>query len=218
MTINPMPPDVARELAPTGRIRLAANMANASIIRQDVAGHFAGPVADLAGDLHRRTEVTVEIVPFVSGGAILAAEGAWDVAVLALDPSRRQLHYLHEIARVAATFIGRTAGLCAAADRPGVRIATARGAAYEAALLRSVRHAQIVSFDTPADARCAMMDGQCDFAAGIRATLAQSIAGDPEIQLMQDDFMVVSQALALPAAHRAATEFLAGLWSREDPP
>lgn len=100
---------------------------------------------------------------------------------------------------------------CSGADRHGVRIATARGAAYETHLLAELAHAEIISFDTPAAARDAMLTGACDFVAGIRSTLQSSLAGHAGIHLMRDDFLTVSQALAVPAEHEEAALFLANL-------
>lgn len=197
-----LPIAVLDQIAPGGRIRLAANMANASIIREEAPGKFFGPVAALADRLASLLAVEVAIIPFASGGAILAAPEEWDAAVLAVDPSRQQICYVCEVAQVAATLAGprkEFISTCGDADRHGVRIATARGAAYESHLLRSLKAAEIVPFDTPAEARDAMLRGDCQFVAGIRTTLEKAISQHSGIRLMDDDFLVVSQALALQA-------------------
>lgn len=205
-----IPPLVLGQIAPCGHVRLAANMANASIVCEVAPGRFTGPVADLAARLAAALGLEVRILPFVSGGAILAEAGAWDIAVLAVDAARIQVRYVHEVAQVSATLAGRGDDMsCREADRHGVRIATARGAAYETHLLAKLAHAEITSFDTPAAARDAMLTGVCDFVAGIRSTLQSSLAGQPGIHLMQDDFLAVSQALAVPSEHEEAAMFLA---------
>ena len=206
-----IPPLVLQQIAPLGHVRLAANMANASIVRETAPGQYAGSVADLAARLAGLLGLQVRIVPFASGGAILADPKAWDMAVLAVDPARTQLRYIHEVTRVSATLAGRSDGLpgtCAEADRTGIRIATARGAAYENHLLGSLAHAAVVSLETPAAAREAMLSGQCDYVAGIRTTLQESFAQHSDFRLMPDDFLSVVQALAVPAAHEAAAAFL----------
>lgn len=206
-----IPPLVLGQIAPGGHVRLAANMANASIVCEVAPSRFTGPVADLAARLAAALGLEVRILPFASGGAILAGAGTWDVAVLAVDPARSQIRYVHEVARVSATLAGREddmATCCSGADRPGVRIATARGAAYESHLLGNLAHAEVVPFETPAAARDAMLTGICDFAAGIRATLEDSLAHHPGIRLMRDDFLTVSQALAVPTEHGETAVFL----------
>ncbi|CAM3201021.1 polar amino acid transport system substrate-binding protein [Paracoccus aminovorans] len=186
-------------------------MANASIVCETAPGRFTGPVADLAARLAAALRLEARILPFASGGAILAEAGAWDIAVLAVDAARTQVRYVHEVAQVSATLAGRRGMSCREADRHSVRIATARGAAYETHLLGKLAQAEVISFDTPAAARDAMLAGVCDFAAGIRATLQSSLAGRADIHLMQDDFLTVSQALAVPAEHEEAALFLAKL-------
>lgn len=200
---------VLAQIAPGGHVRLAANMANASIVSEVAPGRFTGPVADLAARLAAALGVEVRILPFASGGAILAEAGAWDIAVLAVDATRTQVRYVHEVARASATLAGRRNDMsCREADRQGVRIATARGAAYETHLLGKLADAAVISFDTPAAARDAMLAGVCDFVAGIRATLQSSLAGHPGIHLMRDDFLTISQALAVPSEREEAATFL----------
>lgn len=204
-----IPPLVLGQIAPGGHVRLAANMANASIVCEVAPGRFTGPVADLAAQLAAALGLEVRILPFASGGAILAETGAWDIAVLAVDAARVQVRYTYEVARVSATLAGRGRDVsCDGIDRHGVRIATARGAAYETHLLRRLSRAEVISFDTPAAARDAMLAGVCDFVAGIRSTLHSSLAGHAGIHLMRDDFLTVSQALAVPSEHEEAAMFL----------
>lgn len=207
-----LPIAVLDQIAPGGRMRLAANMANAAIVREHQPGQFSGPVAELANRLASLLNIEVVIRPFASGGAILASPHEWDAAVLAVDPTREQICYVHEVARVSATIAGRLtdpASSCAEADRPGARIATARGAAYENYLLRNLRYAQAVSFDTPGAAREALLRGECDFVAGIRTSLEDNLT--TSVRLMSDDFQCVTQSLALPVKHKEAAILLSQL-------
>lgn len=200
---------VLNQIAPRGHIRFAVNMANASIIREIASGKFTGPAAELAARLASLLGLEVRIIPFASGGAVLAQESAWDLAVLAVDSSRTQVRYIHEIMHVSATFAGsiKTTNY-EDVDKAGTRIATARGAAYETQLLALLVHAQIVSFNTPAEAREAMLEGNCHFVAGIRSTLEQSLASHNGIYFTIDNFMSISQALAISTHHEDAAKFL----------
>lgn len=223
MTHAPIPDAVLWELAPGGKLRLAANLANASVIEQTAPGRFTGPVAKLAQRLRALLGIAVEIRPFASGGEILARPQNWDAAVLAVDPGRTQLRFVYEVARVQATLAGRSddpAMTCADADRDDCRIATTRGAAYEAHLLRTLTRAQVVPFDTPCASRNALISGICDFVAGIRPTLAQHLAGTPGIRLMNDDFLSLAQGLALPVQKSEAIAHLHGILADnfEQPP
>lgn len=207
-----IPAAVLTQLAPVGHIRFAVNMANASIVRENTPGEYMGPAAELAVRLSTLLGLEVRIIPFASGGAILAQEDAWDLAVLAIDSSRTQIRYVHEIMRVSATFAGRVQAMsCSDVDKGGIRIATARGAAYQTYLAGTLKYADIVPFDTPAIARDAMLNGNCDFVAGIRSTLESSLADHIGIHLLEDDFLTISQALAIRAEHEDAAMFLENL-------
>lgn len=207
-----IPDDVLRQIAPGGKIRLAVNLANASVARESVPGQFEGPAVDVANQLEQRLGIVTDIRPFTSGGDILAHPEAWDLAVLAVDPDRVHLRYLVEVVSVCASLAGQKddpAVSCRDADREGCLIATAKGAAYEGHLLRCLSHARVVPHVTPAEARQAMMSGDCDFVAGIRSTLEQHFANQSKFRLLDDNFLILRQALAIPAQHQAAGDFLA---------
>ncbi len=194
--------DTARqELLPTGALRLAVNVANAEMAAETSPGAFRGKAIDLSRRLADDWGIAVEILPFASGGAILADMAAWDAAVLAVEPSRRdRIHFLPPFARVDATLatLGRSdISTCRGADAEGVRIAVVRGAAYTAHLQASTAQAELVPFDSPKAARAALLDGTCDFVAGIRSTLAGLARENAAVRLMEDDVLRIPQALAI---------------------
>src|SRR5690349_16058574 len=84
-------PDVARDLAPAGRLRAAINLGNPVLAQRDGAtDEPRGVSVDLARELARRLSVPVELVVYDAAGKVAAAAGtgAWDVAFLAIDPAR----------------------------------------------------------------------------------------------------------------------------------
>ncbi|WP_427024901.1 hypothetical protein ACP4J4_02890 [Aureimonas ureilytica] len=190
-----------RELLPTGALRLAVNIANAEMAAETSPGRFEGKAIDLSRRLAADWSIPVVILPFASGGAILGDLEAWDAAVLAVEPSRRdRLHFLPPFARVDATLatLGRSdISTCLDADAPGVRIAVVRGAAYTVHLEASTAQAELVPFDSPRDARAALLDGTCDVVAGIRSTLAGLARENAAVRLMEDDVLCIPQALAI---------------------
>ncbi|WP_019995605.1 type 2 periplasmic-binding domain-containing protein [Aureimonas ureilytica] len=207
-----------RELLPTGALRLAVNVANAEMAAERSPGTYEGKAIDLVRRLAADWGIAVEIVPFASGGAILADMGAWDAAVLAVEPSRLdRLHFSPAFATVDATLatVGPSpVATCRGADAKGVRIAVVRGAAYTAHLEASMTEATLVAFDRPKEARAAMLGGACDFVAGIRSTLEGMAGANPSVRLMDDDFLRVPQALAIalrkPHASAALDAWMAG--------
>ena len=198
---TPLSDAARRELMPTGALRLAVNVANAEMAAERSPGAFEGKAVDLSRRLAQDWDIAVEIVPYASGGAILADMAGWDVAVLAVEASRLdRLHFLPAFTTVDATLAtvrDVPISTCLAADTEGLRIAVVRGAAYTACLERDVRRCELVTFDTPAAARAAMLVEDCDFVAGIRSTLRTLAVENPRVRLMDDDFLRVPQALAI---------------------
>jgi polar amino acid transport system substrate-binding protein len=202
-------PAALRDLAPTGTMRAAVNVANAALVIKGADGSLAGRIPDLARRLGRWLGVPVGLVPYPSGGAILADLGAgrWDVAFLAVDPARAdRLIYSRPFAQVEATFAvldGSPLTNAADADRPGLTIAAARDAAYELHLKRTLAFAKIVSHNIPAAALESVLSGRCDLAAGIRDALEKAAVLHPQLRILAGAFLVVPQAIALEINRRA---------------
>ena len=83
--------DVRAAIAPSGTLRIAINFGNPVLAQKDPAtGEARGISADIARELGRRLDLPVRFVTFDAAGKVFAAlqEGAWDVAFLAIDPTR----------------------------------------------------------------------------------------------------------------------------------
>jgi molybdate transport system substrate-binding protein len=89
--LPPVPPEVVKEIAPTGKLRAAINFGNPVLAQKDaVTGEPRGVSAELSRDLARRLGVPIEFVRFESAGNVAdaAKAGLWDIAFLAIDPKR----------------------------------------------------------------------------------------------------------------------------------
>src|SRR3982074_2965924 len=78
-TVTSVPPDVVKELAPTGKLRAALNLGNGVLV-QGPAEDPRGVTVDLARELARRLGVPVQFVTYEAAGKVFAAlkDGAWD--------------------------------------------------------------------------------------------------------------------------------------------
>src|SRR2546430_8517176 len=84
-------PDVAKDVAPGGRLRAAINFGNPVLAQKDPStGEARGVSVDLARELGRRLGLPVDLVAYDAAGKVVEAvkTGAWDVAFLAVDPER----------------------------------------------------------------------------------------------------------------------------------
>src|SRR5215213_7789741 len=76
-----VPPDVLRDLAPTGKLRAAINFGNGVLAQKGKDGGPQGVTADLSRELAKRLGVEVSFVTFEAAGKVFEAAkaGAWDV-------------------------------------------------------------------------------------------------------------------------------------------
>jgi polar amino acid transport system substrate-binding protein len=83
-------PDVLKDLAPTGKLRAAINFGNGVLVQKGPNGEPTGVTPDLAAELAKRLGVPLEFVIYSAAGKVFAgaAEKAWDIAFIAIEPVR----------------------------------------------------------------------------------------------------------------------------------
>src|SRR5580704_6062759 len=107
------PPEVIKELAPTGTLRAAINAGNVVLVQKDASG-VHGVTVDLASELAQRLGTPLALTVYDAAGKVTDA--------------------LKTIADV---------------DRDGIRIAVAKGSAYDLYLTRTLQHATLVRYPSP---------------------------------------------------------------------
>lgn len=203
------------ELAPTGAIRVAINVANPALVSVAADDTLGGRCVDLAAGLAARLGVPIDYVRFASAGQVVAAElagDAWDLAFLAIDPARAQrLHFSPPYLSVEAGYavpawsrIVRVEDV----DRAGVRIASSVGAAYDLHLKRILRSAERQVFADPAASFDAFAAGGYDVVAGLRLALERRFAEGSRTRVLPGHFLAIHQAMVVPIARRAAADLI----------
>ncbi len=204
-------------LAPTGVLRAAINYGNAVLARHDPAtGALSGVSVDIAGELGRRLDVPVTLVPFDAAGKVTAAAlaGVWDVAFLARDPTRAQsIAFTAAYVVIEGTYVVRRDSPLTAAsqvDRDGIRIVVDGGSAYDLFLSRALRHATIIRADSTPQAVARFGSEHLEVMAGVRQGLAELMATDPTLRMLPEPFMTIDQAMGVPAGRPDAEAYLHG--------
>src|SRR5262249_42471218 len=164
--------DVMKELAPTGKLRVAIAVAPAPsalyAIKDDATGQYRGVTVELGSAMARKLGVPVEFLPHLASGEIQdsAASGKWDVTFMPVAEERKKFvdsgnayHLLQSTYLVAPG-----AGLANVddANAPGIRIG---GVANTATFRAAQRTAPKVTFvDLPGvdAAVAAMKAGEID--------------------------------------------------------
>ncbi|HEY6257542.1 MAG TPA: transporter substrate-binding domain-containing protein [Xanthobacteraceae bacterium] len=212
------PPEVVRELAPTGKLRAAINVSNIVLAQRDPAGGEPhGITVDLARELARRLDVPIELVIFASAGRVTdaLASGAWDVAFLANEPARAaMIDFTAPYVLIEGTYmvpIDSPLQTIADVDRAGVRIAVARGSAYDLYLTHTLKAASLVRYATASLAVPQFVADKLEAAAGVRQPLMLFAKSNPNVHVMDGRFQVIAEAMGIPQGRTAGLAYLRAL-------
>jgi len=215
-TMSTIPPDVVKDLAPTGKLRAAINLGNSVLAQKGQNGEIKGVTADLAHELAKRAGVPLELVPFEAAGKVFEAlkTGVWDIAFLAIEPVRAaEIDFTPPYVIIEGTYmVLKDSPLKAIADvdKPGIRIAVGRGSAYDLYLTRTIKNASLVRAETGGGR--AMIDlffrDKLEVAAGVKQPLVEYAKTDPNVRVMDGRFMEIQQAMGTPKGRTAAVAYL----------
>jgi len=200
---NEAPRDVVADLAPSGKLRAAINFGNSVLAQRDPAGGPPrGVSGELARELAKRLGVPIEYVAFDAAGKVFEAAktGGWDIAFLAVDPVRAT-----EIAFTAPYVVIEGIYVVPAAsplrsnedvDREGVRIAVARGSAYDLYLTRAIKRATLVRETNGPEALQMFLRDKLEAAAGVKQPMvAFAKEHAAETRVIPGRFMAIEQAM-----------------------
>ena len=208
--------EVVKDLAPTGKLRAAINFGNGVLAQKGADGTPQGVSADLSRELARRLNVPVEFVSFEAAGKVFeaAAQGAWDVGFVAIEPVRAQaIEFTAPYVIIEGTYmVHKDSPLkeVADVDKPGIRIAVGLGSAYDLYLTRTIKNATIVR--APVGGGRAMIEmfvnDKLEAAAGVKPSLVDYANDHPEMRVMDGHFMEIRQAMGTPKGHMAGAAYL----------
>jgi polar amino acid transport system substrate-binding protein len=217
-TMSTVPPDVVKDLAPTGKLRAAINLGNSVLAQKKENGEIGGVTADLARELAKRAGVELQLVPFEAAGKVFEAlkNNAWDIAFLAIEPVRAaEIDFTPPYVIIEGTYMVRQDSPLKKiedVDRPGIRIAVGRGSAYDLYLTRTLKDAKLERAHTGGGR--AMIDlffnENLDVAAGVKQPLVEYAKTDPKVRVMDGRFMEINQAVGTPKGRTKAAAYLRG--------
>jgi polar amino acid transport system substrate-binding protein len=210
-------PEIIKDLAPSGKMRVAINLGNA-VLAQGTPAEPRGVTVDLARELGRRTGLEVELLTFEAAGKVVEAgkTGAWDVAFFAIEPVRAaEVEFTAPYVLIEGTYMVRKDSPLKAiedVDKPGVRIAVGRASAYDLYLTRTLKHATPVRAATGGGR--AMIElflaDKLEAAAGVKQALVAYAGTNPDLRIMDGRFMMIEQAMSTPKGRLAAVRYLRG--------
>ncbi len=210
----PPSPAARSELAPTGTLRIAVFTGNPVIGTRSETGEVAGTTVTMGRELARQAGVDARIIEYTAVAKLMedAKSGAWDITVVAYDPARRNLiDYAPAHIAVDLTYLiapGSAIRDVPDADKPGVRIAAARGAATALFLERSLKSASLMPAENEPAAFNLIKEGKAQAYAQNRYMLLGLAEKLPGARVLDDSFAVAELAIALPKGRPAALAYV----------
>ena len=208
-------PELVRAIAPTGTLRAAINYGNIVLAQKGPDGEPAGVSADLAREMARRLKVPVAFTTYDTAGKVVDAAGgpdAWDMAFLAIDPQRaKTIAYTPPYVTIEGAYMVPADSPITAneqVDRAGVKVAVGRNTAYDLYLSRHLKDAERVFAPTSAEALEVFRRDRVDVVASVRQPLEAYARANADVRILPGRFMVIEQAVALPAGRPEAQAYL----------
>ena len=208
-------PAVKAELAPTGTLRVAVFTGNPVLGTRDKAtGEVSGTTVTMGRALAAQAGVPARIIEYTAIAKMVedAKTGEWDIAVVAFDPARRsvldfaQPHIVVDLTYLVAP--GSTIRSVAEADKAGVNIAAARGAATTLYLQRTLKEAQVVQAENEPAAFNLVKEGKAQVYAQNRYMLLGLADSLPGARVLEDRFSAAEMSIALPKGRPAALAYV----------
>jgi polar amino acid transport system substrate-binding protein len=213
---------VLRELAPTGKLRVAIAIAPSPsaqfAIKDATTGDYRGVAVMLGTALAKKLGVAAELIVHNGSGEIQnsAADNKWDVAFLPVDEERKKFvdfgnayHLLQSTYLVAP---GAKITAVADANAAGMRIGGVANTATFRTSNKTAPNATHVSFDKTDAAVEALREGQLDALAFSRESLTGLQPKVPGSRILDGGFLNSTTSVAVPKGKPAAlayvTEFI----------
>jgi polar amino acid transport system substrate-binding protein len=207
--------DVVKDLAPTGKLRAAINAGNVVLVQKDAAGgEPRGITVDLARELARRLGVAADLIVYETAGKVTDAvkTGAWDIGFIAIEPARAAvIGFTAPYVIIEGTYmVAQDSALknVTDVDRDGVRIAVARGSAYDLFLTRTLLHATLVHYPSPPLALQGFITDKLDAAAGVKQQLVQFAKTNSNVRVMDGRFQEIKEAMGTPLGRDLGLRYL----------
>lgn len=210
-----VPDDAKAQLAPGGKLRVAMNYGNIVLAQKDPAtGAPRGVSADLARELARRLGVQPEFIEYDTAGKVAgdAASGKWDVAFLAIDPTRAEvITFTPPYVLIEGSYLVRNESPLTRIDefdKEGLRIAVGLRTAYDLFLTRTLKKSTLVRSATSQSAIDQFVSDKLEAAAGVRQPLVRYASQNPGYRVIPGTFTNIRQAMGTPKGRDAGAKYL----------
>jgi polar amino acid transport system substrate-binding protein len=196
------------EIVHAGKLRVGIGLANlVSGVKDSTTGELQGVSVDIARALAARMKVEFQPIEYSRPGLVLggAANKAWDVSFLVIDPERAaDADFSSPYMESDFTLLvpeGSAIRNFADADKPGIRIGVPRGDAVDLRLTRIAKQAELVRVDNQAAGADLLRTGRIAAYGAPRPALLGMSARMSGSHVLEDSFATISFAAFVPKGH-----------------
>ena len=204
-------PELVKAIAPMGKLRASINLGNPILANRNPAtGEIFGVSVDLARALAQELGLGIElmVVDAALKSVNTVKNGEADIGFFAIDPLRGEgIRFSAPYVLIEGAYLVRQDSLLtdnAQVDRAGTRIMVGLGSAYDLFLSRTLKHAHLQRAPTSPTAVDRFLAEGADVAAGVKQQLQTDAARLGGLRLLPGRFMVIEQAMGLPAGRGEA--------------
>jgi polar amino acid transport system substrate-binding protein len=202
-------PEIVKDLAPTGTLRVALNLGNSVLVQKDASGKTKGITVDLANELGKRLGVPVQFAEFEGAGKAFEGikTGTLDIMFLAIEPVRaNEITFTAPYVIIEGVYLVPNESKLQTVedvDQPGIRVAVNKGSAYDLFLSRSLKNATLVRGDGGPKI---FKEQGLEACGGVKQNQQAYMKKDPSVRLIPGRFMEIRQAMGTPKGRGAAGE------------
>ena len=206
-----------RELAPTGKLRVAIAVApspSAQFAVKDASGEYRGVAVILGRALAQKLGVPAELIVHNGSGEIQnsAADNKWDVAFLPVDEERKKfVDFGNAYHLLQSTFLvvpGSPMRSVKNANASGIAIGGVANTATFRAATKATPAATHVEFAKVDLAVAAMQEGRIQAIALSRESLSGLVGKLPGSRILDDAFLNSSTAVCVPKGRPAGLAYV----------
>lgn len=206
--------DTLRELAPSGKLRVAINYGNPVLASKERGGRLHGLAVDIARELGRQSGLPVELVGYERAADIIGGvkQNAWDVAFVSVPVARTgEIIVTAPYMDVEVTYLvperSRFRSV-SEVDNPGVRIVVQENYSTDFFLSTRLMHAVLFRAADNATALRMLKSDAAEAFASSKHRLVLLAQSNPGYRVLDDRFATISHAIGVPAGRNAAAAYL----------
>lgn len=209
-------PDVRKQLAPSGSLRVGLNMGNTLLTGTDpVTREPRGIAVDLARELAKRLGVPAKFLAYPGPGELGGSIGSeqWDIAFFAIEPARAgQVDFSPGYVEIETTYIVRADSSLHSVndvDHDGVVVTVTRGAGYEPIVAGILKYAKLIRTKNAEESYKLLNERQADANVGLRPMLLSTSEKMPQYRVVSGRFATVQQAIGVQKGRGSAAAYIA---------